>query len=379
MVLLATFLATTTFAAELEGVKIGVGTLRMGGIFQAWLYATNYNNSINYLDATKYTSFQSKRARFLFWGNIIPDKISYFVQLEMVNSPAFLDYKMMFTDYVPRTTISVGRFLPYWTLFMWKPVSQLELIYYPLVVQRTAVPGGNVDHFAMWRQCGVQTATKFDAFSVYLGLFNGADIPDNTTDNNNAKDFMARLDVHPAMDNMELLVGGEFWLGRNPKVIGYNFAGYPILDPDRNENNTTFGGFLSVDYNQMLKFRGEYLMRTKVNGIGTFNDLTEVWEWTDLKDAGFYAMGGYTPIEWLEILARYDWFDPNTANSADDGTDKDAESWITFGVNYMFLNYNAVIGLNLVKKTEQWKILDNQDAEVNFDNNEAILQFQIAF
>jgi len=363
ILLLATFLATTTFAAELEGVKIGVGTLRMGGIFQAWLYATNYDNNIDYMNAPKYTSFQSKRARFLFWGNIVPDKVSYFVQLEMVGpnptNPAhpFLDYKMMFTDYVPRTTISVGRFLPYWSLFMWKPVSQLELVYYPLVN----------DRFAMWRQVGVQTATKFDAFSVYLGCFNGADVVNNTTDNNNAKDFMARLDVHPAMENMELLIGGEFWYNR------YRW------DADNSQSSTMFGGFASLDYNKMIKFRGEYMTRSTTVFIDPLLEDTE-----DIKDAGFYIMGGYTPIEWLEILARFDSYDPNTANEADTGTDEDAESWITLGVNYMFLNYNAVIGLNLVKKSEQWDIQDPEhptdpDMRIDFDNDEAILQFQIAF
>jgi hypothetical protein len=377
--ILAMFLTLTVAqAAELEGVKIGVGSLRMGGIFQSWLYATNWDNTLQYGGVDKYTEFTVKRARFLFWGTIVPDKVKYFAQLDMVNAPAFLDYKMIFANYVPKTSISVGRFLPYWTLYMWKPVSELELIHYPLIAEvphtllsdSSPIPSDHrIPNFAMWRQGGVQSSTDFDMFSVYLGLFNGADYVNNNSDNNNAKDFMARLDIHPAMENMELLVGGEFWLGR------YKVS----ADADSTDGLTMFGGFLSLDYNKMLKFRGEYMMRTVKDGW--VNPETDKLD--DLKSAGFYVTGGYMPIDWLEILARYDWFDPNTANISDNSnlysSDDDAETWITLGINYMFHKYNAVIGLNLIKKTEQYKILNAMDEEIDLDNDEAILQFQIAF
>jgi hypothetical protein len=373
--ILAMFLTLTVAqAAELEGVKIGVGSLRMGGIFQSWLYATNWDNTLQYGGVDKYTEFTVKRARFLFWGTIVPDKVKYFAQLDMVNAPAFLDYKMIFANYVPKTSISVGRFLPYWTLYMWKPVSELELIHYPLIEEVPSEVLSDVPNFAMWRQGGVQSATDFDMFSVYLGLFNGADYVNNNGDNNNAKDFMARLDIHPAMENINLLFGGEFWLGR------YKVS----TNADSTEGTTMFGGFLSLDYNKMLKFRGEYMMRT--TKYGWYNP--DIEKLDDLKSAGFYVTGGYMPIDWLEVLARYDYFDPNTLNKEDvqfmdHPTNKDAESWFTLGVNYMFHKYNAVIALNLIKKTEQWKIADplpgDPEHEIDLDNDEAILQFQIAF
>ena len=192
---------------------------------------------------------------------------------------------------------------------------------------------------------------------MYLGCFNGADWANNTRDNNNAKDFMARVDVHPAMDNMSLLVGGQFWMGRHR------------VDASHNKNNTTFSGFVSLDYNKMVKFRGEYLMKTVEEG---WDDDPTVEGLDDLKSSGFYVTGGYTANEWLEILARYDMFDPNT-----DGED-DGESWITVGVNFMIHKYNAMIGLNVVMKSEEYQIFDNMNEEVDFDNDEAIVQFQIA-
>ena len=344
---LALFLVSTvSMAGELEGVKVGTGKLKIGGVLQVQLFATNWDNNINV--AQRYTTFRMTRARFLMWGTIVPDRVKYFVQCDFNGSPALLDYKMILANYIPNTSVSIGRFLPYWSLYMWRPVSNLELINYPIVVSQ----------FAMWRQMGLQTATKMDAFSVYLGCFNGADIPNNRTDNNNAKDFFARLDVHPAMENMELLVGGQFWMGRHP-VFGQTY----------NKNNTSFGGFLSLDYNKMFFFRGEYDMKTWEEG--TIDPTTG--ELIDLTAAGFYATAGYCATEWLDIIARYDSYDPDT------DCDDDAQSAITFGGNLKIKKHNAQIGLNLVKNTEEWKVFDNQGEEIDLDNDEIIMQFQIAF
>jgi len=356
---LAVFLGTTiSMAAELEGVKIGTGTLKMGGVFQAQLYLTNWDNNTQspMYGSAKYTTFRSYRARFLFWGVIVPDKVKYFVQLEMLNIPAFLDYKMMFLNYIPKTSVTVGRFLPYWTLYMHKAVSDLELIHYPMVV----------NEFAMGRQPGIQTETTIDPIKFYVGCFNGADIPDSYTDNNNAKDFMFRLDVMPKLENMNLLVGGEFWMGRR------------WVDANHTKGTTMFGPFASLDMNK-LKLRGEYLMRTFTEGYLAPGDV----DLSDRKSSGFYFMAGYTALDWLEVLGRYDAYDPNTANDADDFTDEDGNSAITIGANFMIHKYNAVIALNLVMNSEQSKIPDVSTTdpldETDLKNDEAVVQFQIAF
>ncbi|KPL07714.1 hypothetical protein AMJ86_03225 [bacterium SM23_57] len=363
--LLAMFLVSTiSVAGELEGVKVGTGTLKVGGIYQAWFYATNYDNNINFLGNTKYTSFQSKRARMLLWGTIVPDKVKYFAQMDFAGTPAFLDYKMIVMGYIPHTSVTVGRFLPYWTLYMHKPVSQLELINYPLFISSFKFAGMPTDYrMGMWRQVGIQTATDMDAFSVYLGCFNGADGVNNTNDNNDAKDFMARLDVNPEMENMSLLVGGQFWMGRHR------------IDEDHDKNNTAFGGFASLDYNKMVKFRGEYLMKTVVEGWDKDPTNSAL---DDLGSSGFYAMAGYCATDWLEVLARYDKYDPNT------DCDDDGVSAITFGTNFMIHKYNAMISLNLIKNDEEWDLQDpaypnDPDKRIDFDNDEAIVQFQIAF
>lgn len=348
---MAMILTTTlSIAGELEGVKVGTGSLRLAGVYQAYFYATNWDNNINAVQ--KYTEFRTRRARMLLFGTIVPDKVDYFVQVDFTGQVSFLDYKMILKNYIPMTSVTFGRFLPYWTLYMYRNVGTLEFVNYPLVVS----------NYAMWRETGLQTATKMDAFSFYVGCFNGADVPStNTGDNNNAKDFLFRLDVHPALSGFKLLVGGEYWMGRH------------MVDDCTNMNNSTFGGFLSLK-NDQFRFAGEFL--TKTVEEGTFDVNGEV---ADLTSMGFYANATYIATDWLEVLARYDMFDPNTENEAGNLTDEDGESWITLGANLMIHKYNAMISLNLIKKSEEWQVIDNAGEEVDLDNDEAILQFQIMF
>ncbi len=342
---------TTTFAVagDLEGVKVGTGSLRLAGIYQAYFYATNWDNNINVVQ--KYTAFRTRRARLLLIGTIVPDKVKYLVQVDFTGTPAFLDYKMILLNYIPKTSVTFGRFLPYWTLYMHRSTGKLEFVNYPLVNSR----------YAMWRQAGLQTATKMDAFSFYVGCFNGADIPNNTNANNNAKDFMFRLDVHPELSGFKLLVGGEYWMGRH------------FVDPSHDKNNSTFGGFLNLT-NDQFRFAGEFLTSTIEEETEDVNG-----EVADLTSMGFYANAVYCATDWLELLARYDQFDPNTENEAGNLTDEDGESWITLGANFMIQKYNAMISLNLIKKTEEWQVMDNAGEEIDLDNDEAIVQFQIMF
>jgi len=84
----------------------------------------------------------------------------------------------------------------------------------------------------------------------------------------------------------------------------------------------------------------------------------------EVESAGYYAQAGYKLTPKIQVLARYDAFDPNT--DADD----DAETWITGGVNYFILGYNAMASLNYIVKSEE-------GAEV--DNNVVVAQLQVLF
>ena len=332
-------------SAELAEIKVGKGTLKMGGILQA-----GYIYHVEDLEGTD--SFTLNRARFLLWGDIVPDKVKYFVQTETKGSPAILDYKARFF-YIEKTEIAVGRFLPNFTLYMPVSTAKLEMINYPLTTQK----------FATWRQVGIQTTTKTEYVDFNLGIFNGADQPNNTADNNDAKDFLLRADVHPTVENATVSFGGYAWIGysRPPDV----YASLPVPGTytfaEETLKNNRFGGFAKVDYKAneklTLKFRGEFLMASSEGVLGYTPDTVTMTGTIDsvcTTDAqAYFAHLGIQPDPRFEFLVRYDYYDPDT------DVDDNGISWITGGVNYYLEGLNSMFYLNYIHKMEEGTETDN--------------------
>lgn len=326
-----------TSSAQMAEVKVGKGTLKMGGILQA-------GYTFHLEDDEGYNSFTLNRARFLFWGDIIPDKVKYFVQLDHKGNVSVLDYKARFF-YISNTEITVGRFLPNFTLYMPYSTAKLEMINYPLTTQR----------FAVWRQVGIQTTTKTEYVDFNLGIFNGADQPNNTSDNNDAKDFLLRANIKPPIEQAKVLFGGYAWIGSADPGFG--------LTEEGTVKRNRFGGFAKVDYKATedvtVKFRGEFLMASTEHL--TFADMDSV---ACIDAQAFFAHVGIQPTPKVEVLFRYDFHDPDT------DTDDDGESWITAGVNYYLESINSMFYLNYISKIEQG---------TDVDNDLIVAQVQIAF
>jgi hypothetical protein len=324
--ILFSLLISSSAFGEITEIKIGKGTLKMGGILQA-------GYTYNLEDSAGFDSFTLNRARFLFWGDIVPDKVKYFVQLDHRGATSVLDYKAQFF-YIQKTEIAVGRFLPNFTLYMPYSTAKLEMINYPLTTQR----------FATWRQVGIQTTTETKYVDFNLGVFNGADQVNNFSDNNDAKDFLLRADVHPAMENATVSFGGYAWIGSADPGWG--------LTEEGTVKNNRFGGFAKVDYEATedvtVKFRGEFLAASCEEL--TFADLDSTLT-TDAQ--AFFVHLGVQPCPKAEFLVRYDSHDPDT------DTDDDGESWITVGLNYYLEGINSMFYLNYISKGEQGTGIDN--------------------
>ncbi|MDH4222034.1 MAG: OprO/OprP family phosphate-selective porin [candidate division Zixibacteria bacterium] len=325
-------------SAEMVEVKVGKGTLKIGGILQAGF-------TFHVEDDEGMNAFTLNRARFLFWGDIVPDKVKYFVQTETNGTPSILDYKAQFF-YIPKTEIAVGRFLPNFTLYMPVSTALLEMINYPLTTQR----------FAVWRQVGIQTTTKTDYVDFNLGIFNGYPA-NNFSDDNDAKDLLLRADVHPSVEQAKLLFGGYAW-------IGSASPGWGLSPEEGTLKRNRFGGFAKVDYKATddvtLKFRGEFLVATSDYLYDNHIDSVST---TDAQ--AFFFHFGVQPIPQVELLARYDFHDPDT------DVDDDAESWFTAGVNYYLEGINSMFYLNYIHKMEQ--------GVVNVGNDLMVAQVQITF
>jgi hypothetical protein len=377
MVILFSLSISSLAFAELANIQVGKGTLKIGGILQAGF-------TYNLEDESGFDSFTLNRTRFLFWGVIVPDKVKYFVQLEHKGGVGVLDYKAQFF-YIPQTEITFGRFLPNFTLYMPYSTAKLEMINYPLTTLR----------YAVWRQVGIQSTTKTDYLDFNLGIFNGYPA-NNVADNNDAKDFLARAEFKPPVDQTTIRAGGYAWIG----------SGAPPSDVSNPDEETLkmnrFGGFALVDYKATedltLKFRGEFLMASTEYAPSHIDTVSTV------DGQAFFAHVGVQPHPKVEFLARYDYHDPNTDMSYEEATfdmyygtgallngtsevcDDDHEAWITVGVNYYLEGINAMFYLNFIHKMEPGykNVFDVQTykfvkEEREVDNDLIQAQLQITF
>ncbi|MDZ7261011.1 MAG: OprO/OprP family phosphate-selective porin, partial [candidate division KSB1 bacterium] len=300
----------TVSRAQTE-IKVGKGDLKIGGILQA-----GYDYSFEEDSLAVNGQFTMNRARFLFWGTIVPDKVKYFVQTETKGGVGVLDYKMIFINLLPKTSITVGRFLPNFTLYMPAPTSKLDMINYPLFLIDTRY------NYAVWRQTGVQTETVTDLVDFNLGIFNGP--KDNIKDDNDGKDVLLKAAFKPAVDFAKIQVGGYTWLG--------NF----LLAEDADLAYNRFGFFGTLTH-EKFTVNAELVLGSDEQSGGA----------KDVKSQGFYGHIGYKVLPELEILGRYEYMDPNT------DTNDNGWTWITLGVNRYIESINAMIYLNYIMKLEE--------------------------
>ena len=327
-------LALTNYLfAQMAEIKVGKGDLKIGGILQA-----GYDYGMTDDKGNVNGQFTLNRARFLFWGTIVPDKVKYFVQTETKSAPEILDFKMIFMNVLPKTSITVGRFLPNFSLYMPAPTSMLDMINYPLFIIDSRF------NYAMWRQTGFQTETVLNLVDINLGLFNGP--TNNVADNNDGKDFMFKLAFKPPTDFAKVSLGAYGWMGNMLMAD----------DTDLAYNRFGFFGTLNKD---KLSLKGEYVMAT--DEVGENVD--------DVSSGGFYGQVGFKVCDKLELLARYDSMDPNS-DVKDNGL-----SWITIGANHYIDGINAMIYLNYIMKIEE----NDWGAAEKLKNDIVQLQFQIAF
>lgn len=310
-------------AQELQDVKVATPSLKIGGILQSqWDFP---------MDTTKHVSFDMKRARFLLWGGVVPNKVKYFLQTDanLAQGMVLLDMKLQFF-YLPQTEIAIGRFLPNFTHYMPRSTAMLDMINYPLVTTK----------YAMWRQVGVQTTTKAGKADFDLGIFNGYPA-NNWTDDNDGKDVMIRATVKP-VDFIQL--------------IGYGWMGNILLAEENDLTTNRYGGGILID-----KKLNEQ-MSICINGECILGSNEKTAD-TTINSMGFYGHVGFKLNPQFEILARFDSFDPNS-----DVTDNE-ETWITGGVNYSISGDRAKIYLNYITKSETPSV----------DNDILSIQFQVFF
>ncbi len=290
-------------------------------------------------EAGKNDGFDIRRARLDFKG-AITDKWAYHMHAEFANSVKMMDATIAYkcNDYLK---IMAGQtFIPF-SLENLTGNTKLETIDRSQVVEALAARGKDVIGNMNGRDIGIQFSGSVlkinDHFLLdyALGIFNGAGV--NTADNNEAKDFSARLIFHPIRG---LDLGGSVYNGYD------NWAsGTPVLANNQVRNRV--GGEVAYTL-KALSLRGEYIYGQD-GGINR---------------SGYYAQAGYYFIpKKFQVVFKYDSYDANLSIADNISTN------YTCGLNWVFNDFTRI--------QADYTNRHEQGAQVN--NDVIAVQLQIGF
>ena len=317
-----------------EKPKGGLEMPRISGFVQG-LYQANLNNEGELVDNT----FRMRRVRLSVDGKLSP-KVSYKIQGDFVGTPmlvdAFVKYKAC-----NEFAIQVGQFKTPFTLE--SPINpvNLEIFDYGEVVQNLSGYSDVCGVGGMGRDIGVMATGSFFPLKDYsivnysVGVFNGngpVSFKKNEKglDNNNRKDLVGRLEVHPGLKALTL--SSSYYYGKYLKNEDYNGV----------RNRWSAG----VQYNDgNLVIRGEYL-----SGNTGYQGFEGEGAPNQFNSKGYYAVAGYNfkfgkegKEQKLMPVLRYEHFEQQTgvfgAHTADHVIymlpDASAPtSYYTVGINY---------------------------------------------
>lgn len=302
--------------ANQHSITIGTRALQLSGLVQ-----TEYEG---FEQSSKINTFLLHRARLDVKGNI-SDDWNYEVYTEFAGAtPKLLDayttYKI--ADYLK---ITAGQFKVPFSLESLISDADLEFIDRTQVVNALAGRSTDVVGNQNGRDIGAQLTGNFAKlndhylFDYYFSVLNGAGY-DVTTDNNNHKDIVGRLAIHPVQN---LTIAADFYHGIDPFIVGSAKTSTNNL---RNRQG--------ID--------GRYVWK-KLSLTAEFDKGTD----GHINRNGWYGQAAY--FVWsnkLQLAARYDTFDPTQTITTDRTTN------YTGGINYFF-NKWAKFTVNYIDAREQ--------------------------
>ena len=313
-----------------EKQKGGLEMPRISGFVQG-MYQANLSDEGELKDNT----LRMRRVRLSVDGNL-SKTVSYKIQGDFTRSPMLVD---AFIKYKPcrEFAIQLGQFKTPFTIE--SPINpvNLEIFDYGEAVQQL---GGYKDVCgvgALGRDLGVmatgslfpvegEEGYKYSIVDYSIGVFNGNGA--NQLDNNNSKDLVGRLDVHPGLK--EITLSGSYYYGKYTK--------------DENIDCTRNRWAAGAQYND-----GKFLLRGEYIGGKTGYAPSLIPE-----DLGYYNSNGYYGVVGYNFQAgeqkimpvlRYEHFTKD-ASIVNGGT-----NWYTAGINYWPLkSVNCKLDYSLIQK-----------------------------
>ena len=313
-----------------EKPKGGLEMPKISGFVQG-MYQANLSDEGELVDNT----FRMRRVRLSVDGKL-SKTVSYKIQGDFTRSPMLVD---AFIKYKPcrEFAIQLGQFKTPFTLE--SPINpvNLEIFDYGEAVQQLVGYKDVCGVGALGRDLGLMATgdlfpvegKDFSLVTYSIGVFNGNGA--NQLDNNNRKDIVGRLEVHPGLKALTL--SGSYYYGQ-----------YQTTNDHGTRNRWSAG----AQYNDgKLVLRGEYFDGT--TGYHITDDpevnLIEQYRFSN----GYYAVAGYNfqaGEQKIMPVLRYEHFEPGNTNITVDGT-----NWYTIGINYWPLkSVNFKLDYSLVQK-----------------------------
>lgn len=292
-------------------------------------------------EENKKDGFDVRRARFDVKGNFT-SFFSYRLQADFAGSPKLVDAyaEIKVNDYF---NITVGQFRIPFSLENLTSMNKFELIDFSQAVDAFTARGKDVIGNQNGRDIGIQLGGALvknkagNLVEYRLGVFNGSGI--NIADTaNEAKDIVGRLIVNPVKG---FSIGASYYNGWGKAIKpASEFVG-------RSQIRNRFG--VETSYTKgKISLKGEY--------ISGKDGQTE--------KAGGYLLAGYYVIpKKLQVVGKYDTFDPNTSADDNIGTN------YVLGVNFNFNDWSRIQAFYTLRE-EQGK---------SVDNNYLSFQYQIGF
>jgi phosphate-selective porin OprO and OprP len=280
-------------------------------------------------EAGKKSGFDIRRARLDLKGSITP-YFSYRVQADLSGSPKLIDGygEIKLADYF---MITAGQFKIPFSLENLASSNKLESIDRAQVVEALVARSKDAIGNQNGRDIGIQISGTFlkikdlPLFEYRVGIFNGSGI--NVADTaNSAKDVVVRLIASPIKG---LSFGGSYYNGWD-KAIKPDEAG-----ESQTRNRLGFEASYVTD---RLSLKGEYI--SGKDGI--------------TSREGWYAQAGYFIIsKKLQVLGKYDVYDPNTSKADNISTN------YVVGANYIFNSWSRLQAFYTISTEEGAAVKDN--------------------
>ena len=300
-----------------------------------------------FTEENRYSTFDIRRARLSLQGNILDPKIGYKLQVDFAGNPKILDATAAYTAH-PYFKITIGEFKIPFSNENLTSSAQLISINRSQVVEALVARSRDVIGQQNGRDIGAQVSgvvkgnKEFALIDYSFGIFNGAGI-NTLADNNQAKDFSGRVVLQPIKG---LTFGSSYYNGTGTWGV-IDTSGVSII---ANRNRDRIGGEVSF-VRPRYALSGEYIRGE--------DDTTQ-------KEGFFVQLSGYAIQDRLQLLVKYDWYDPNA------DIPENALTHYIFGINY-YLNKNARIQAHYQAAQEEG------GDETKLDNDIVAIMAQLQF